>query len=195
MKRVATISAVIVTLLAGQAQAGHKGHAGKHGHQRHHNAITKDYAKVVSTTPLYRTVTHSQPRKECWLEEVRYEQPRHNEHRSATGTIVGTIVGAAIGNAIGHNKTNKKVGMVAGGILGASIGHDISKASQRRHSNSYSYQTGTEEVCRTTYDSYQTQELDGYQVVYRYHGQTYETRMDHRPGNRIKVRVKVTPVH
>lgn len=181
------IGVLIAALLITPAQAGHRDRQPEH--RRHHQY---DYAKVINATPVYRTITHSQPRHECHEETVPYPGSR-KQHNSATGTIVGTIVGAAIGNAIGHNKTNKRIGMVAGGLLGGSIGRDISATAHHR-THRYNDHNSVGTFCQRSYDTYQEQRLDGYRVTYRYHGQTYETRMDHRPGRRIRVRIDVTPV-
>jgi uncharacterized protein YcfJ len=52
----------------------------------------------------------------------------------------------------------------------------------------------TEEVCETVYETTEELTLDGYDVTYRYAGQTHTTRMDHDPGSHVRVRVQVTPV-
>ena len=49
------------------------------------------------------------------------------------------------------------------------------------------------ERCETRYRSHQEERIDGYRVMYRYHGQKYVTEMPYDPGNRIKVRVDIRP--
>ena len=50
-----------------------------------------------------------------------------------------------------------------------------------------------EHRCRIT-DRHETEErVDGYQVTYRYKGETFETRLPYDPGDRIRVRVGVSP--
>jgi uncharacterized protein YcfJ len=152
-------------------------------------------ARVVGAEPVYRTVDYSVPVQECSLVDVEVRDESGGwRYRSYTGPIVGAIIGGAIGNAVGHGKTNKKVGTAVGAILGGSIGHDITRRHrQARHQpRNASYQT--EEVCETVYETEERQELDGYDVTYRYAGQTHTTRMDNDPGKYLRVRVNVTPV-
>ncbi len=160
-----------------------------------------DHAKVVAAEPVYRTVSYSEPVEQCTLvDEPVYQEPRY---RSYTGPILGAIIGGAIGNAVGHSKTNKKVGTAVGAVLGGTIGRDIQRRAEQRQAASHSYGSHggyrtvsyeTREVCETVYETREELELDGYEVTYRYAGQTHTTRMDHDPGRYLKVRVQVTPV-
>lgn len=163
----------IASLSATGAWAGHKGHG---------NA---QFAKVVDVEPLYKTVVRHEPVRECYVETVYRSDERR---RSATGTILGGIIGAAIGNELGHHKRNKQVGAVAGGLLGASIGSDIS----RRNRGDEVYAEDVER-CDVRHQRVEEQVSAGYKVTYRYAGELYTTRMDHHPGDRLPVRVKVTP--
>jgi len=155
-----------------------------------------DQARVVEVEPVYHSVDYSVPTEQCRLVDVPVHDRSHNSrHNSYTAPIVGAIIGGAIGNAVGHNKTNKKVGTAVGAILGGSIGHDIGRrqAESRGYGRtSVAYQT--EEICETVYETHERLELDGYDVTYRYAGQTHVTRMDHDPGRYLQVRVRVTPV-
>ena len=68
---------------------------------------------------------------------------------------------------------------------------------QRQRTYEADYETvrySTREVCETVYETVESQELDGYDVTYRYAGQTHTARLDHDPGRYLKVRVRVTPV-
>ncbi|MGI9293589.1 MAG: glycine zipper 2TM domain-containing protein [Pseudomonadales bacterium] len=153
--------------------------------------VNYEYAPVVAAKPLYETVRRTEPEQRCWEERVVYQEPRRSHYNGATGTIVGGLIGAAIGNAVGHRKSNQRVGAVAGGLLGASIGHDVS----RRSHGAVKQRVGTEQRCEVVERSYEEQQLVGYQVKYRYHGKTYSTRMDRDPGERVKLRVQVSPVY
>ena len=154
------------------------------------SASTYDRARVVSAQPVYETVSYEVPVQECRMEQVAY---RHApEHRaSATGPILGAIIGGALGNAVGHKKRNKQVGTVVGAVLGGSIGADI--ARQNRHYRGAPVQYRNEEVCQTVNEYRSEQQLSGYDVRYRYAGQTYQTRMPRDPGDSIRVRVHVSP--
>ncbi len=167
-------------LLSSPALAeGYRGHGGK---------ARYDYAKVVDVQPLYRTVTVSTPRQECWDEPVtRYQAGAGNSY---TSTIIGGIVGGVVGNQFGKG-TGRDVATVAGALLGGSIGRDLG----HRHQAGGQYYTDVERRCRTINDNYTEQRIEGYNVTYRYRGQTYTTRSDVDPGRRIKVRVDIVPVH
>ena len=45
------------------------------------------------------------------------------------------------------------------------------------------------ERCRTVTNWRDTDRVLGYEVTYRYGGREYTTRMDHDPGDRLRVRV------
>ena len=47
--------------------------------------------------------------------------------------------------------------------------------------------------CETRYREHREKQIDGYRVLYHYHGQRYVTEMPYDPGNRIRVRVDVRP--
>lgn len=152
---------------------------------------SEDWAKVTQVEPITRMVEHRTPETHCWTEQVEYYTPQDRDH-SYTSTVLGGIIGGAIGNAVGHKKKNKQIGTAVGAILGASIGSDI--GSKRNHYTGSSSQLHNERRCETTHQVSYEEEVVGYKVWYRYHGQTYQTRMDHKPGKKIKVRVNVSPI-
>ena len=145
------------------------------------------YAQVLSSEPLYETVSYTVPTEQCREQTVAYQEPRM---RSATGPIVGAIIGGAIGNAVGHKKRNKQVGTAVGAVLGGSIGADIA----RRRAAAANVRYGTEQVCSVVHEERAEERLAGYRVTYRYGGETYHTTMDRDPGTSLRVRVQVTPV-
>lgn len=149
-----------------------------------------DYARVQQVTPIYRTIERRVPVENCWVERVRNERYRGG-HDSATGTLVGGVIGGAIGHAVGHGKSNKKLGAVVGSVLGASVGHDISRRRSEPGYTEVSYDDV--ERCEVTYRREVQQVADGYDVLYRYRGRTYNTHTDYHPGKRIKVDVRVRP--
>lgn len=145
------------------------------------------YARVLSSEPVYETVSYSVPVEEC-----RDETVAHHDRggRSATPPILGAIIGGAIGNAVGHKKRNKQVGAVVGAVLGGSIGADVARRNRRHADVRYT----TREVCSVVHEARHDERLAGYLVTYRYGGETYTTEMAHDPGSRLRVRVNVTPV-
>ncbi len=169
-----------VGLAAGQAHAGHR-------HQHADDFV--DYAKVVDVEPISRSVSRRVPRERCWTEQVAEAYPRQHGG-SYTNEIIGGVIGGAIGNAIGHNKSNRKVQAVIGAALGASIAHDLERRNYQPASIGYR----EVERCALSHEVEYHEEIIGYRVTYRYHGQTYHTRMDRHPGKRIPVRVDVQPL-
>ncbi|MCP5358660.1 MAG: glycine zipper 2TM domain-containing protein [Pseudomonadales bacterium] len=147
-----------------------------------------EYAQVVESRPVYRTVEVSVPRQECWDEEVAHTSRARPD--SNTPAIIGTIIGGALGNAVGHNKSNKRVGTVVGAVLGHSIGRDIVASNSRERVVRYE----TVRQCETVYEYHDEERLIGYDVVYRYNDQDYSVRMDQDPGDEVRVKVNVQPV-
>lgn len=147
-----------------------------------------DYAKVIEAEPITKHVRVSTPRRECWEEEVTHYD--NSGYRSATPTLLGSVIGGAIGNELGHNKDAKRGGILVGALLGGSIGRDLG----RHHANSQGGKYySTEQVCKTYQDYHDEERIVGYHVLYKYRGNTYSTETENHPGDRIKVRVSVTP--
>ncbi len=81
-------------------------------------------------------------------------------------------IGGVIGHQFGSGR-GKDAATVAGSMIGAAIGHGpVRRVDYER----------PVERCETRYQSFQEQRIDGYDVVYRYHGQKYATRMPYDPG-------------
>jgi uncharacterized protein YcfJ len=144
---------------------------------------------VISSTPIYRIVETTTPRRECWEEEVARTE-RRSRNDSATPEILGAVLGGALGNAVGHSKRNRQVGTVVGAVLGGSIAHDI---STNRRGDEVVYMD-TVERCRTVSATHQEEKLVGYDVRYSYNGFEQMVRMDRDPGDTVRVRVNVEPV-
>lgn len=148
-----------------------------------------EYAEVLASTPIYRVIEVSEPREQCWEEEIVVESSRRRG-TSGTGVIVSTILGGAIGNAVGNNKSSQRVGAVLGAVLGHSIGRDIVRSRNRQNNQ----RVETIERCKTVYEQTQEERLVGYQVTYLYEGQERSVRADTDPGEQIRVRISVEPV-
>ncbi len=145
------------------------------------------YARVLSSDPIYETVTWYEPVEQCRDEPV---VRRDDRGHSATAPILGAIIGGAVGNAVGHHTRNKQVGTVVGAVLGGSIGADVARRNRSYQDVRYERR----QVCSVVDQQRQEDRLVGYRVTYRYAGDTYTTEMDHDPGDRLPVRVRVTPV-
>jgi uncharacterized protein YcfJ len=146
-----------------------------------------EYAPVIDARPVYQQVRVEVPEQHCWNEQVAVRQ---SSSESRTPLVVGTIIGGALGNAVGNNKSSRRVGTVAGAALGASIGRDIGRSSSSPSTTHYQTVQHCENVSQYRYE----ERVVGYQVRYRYNGQDHSVRMNHDPGERIRLRVHVQPV-
>jgi uncharacterized protein YcfJ len=150
-----------------------------------------DYARVVDVQPLMTRVRVSTPQRECW-DETRVEQaPYQPGPRSvAGGTLLGAAIGAVIGHQIGSGR-GRDAATVGGAIVGAGIGHQ--QATKRSGYVPPPPREYTVQRCETRYREEWQERVDGYRVTYVYHGQEQVTEMPYKPGDRIRVRVDVTP--
>ena len=146
------------------------------------NAAVYDYAKVVNAQPIVRTVTVKTPVRECW-QETQYYSTYERRRGSGGRALAGAVIGGVIGHQFGSGR-GKDAATVAGSMIGAAVGHgpvrrvDVAEPVER---------------CSTRYENRLEQRVEGYKVLYRYHGQTYSTRMPYDPGKKIKVRVDIRP--
>lgn len=142
----------------------------------------EDYARVVGVTPQTEQV--NQPRQQCWMEQGTVYQPP--PQRGVGGSIVGGVVGGLIGSQFGGGNgriASAAVGAVAGAVIGDRVEND-----------QYPAQVAYEQPqrrCRMV-DHWETR-TNGYAVTYTYRGHTYTSVMPYHPGERIRVRVSVTP--
>ena len=158
------------------------GYARNHGHRA---GPVYDYATVISSRPIVRYVTVTTPVKECW-QDTEYYTVQHRR-RGAGGALAGAIIGGVVGHQFGSGRGNDAA-TVAGTLIGAAIG-----SGGNRHSGYETSHSRPVTRCETQYREHQEERIDGYDVVYRYHGQKYATRMPHDPGNRIRIRVDIRP--
>lgn len=147
-----------------------------------------DYAQVISSTPVVRYVTVTTPVQECW-DDVEYYAVDQRPPGVGGRTLAGAIIGGVIGHQIGSGRGNDAA-TVAGSLIGAAIGNQ--SAYKRGKYGTVQYSRPVKR-CETRYREHQEQRIDGYDVVYRYHGQKYATRMPHDPGRKIRVRVDIRP--
>lgn len=140
-------------------------------------------ANVVRTIPIYETVRVFEPHHTCREERVVY---RERGHDGRAGLLVGGIIGGVVGNQFGDG-SGRTAATVAGSVLGAAVGDRLSRGTGRtRHR--------IEQHCHEVDRWYEEDRIVAYRVQYRYQGDRYWTEMAHDPGDRIRVRVDVTPI-
>ena len=149
-----------------------------------------DYAKVVDVQPLTTRVRVQTPRRECW-DETRYEEPRSNGMPGSVAgrTLLGAVLGGVIGHQIGSGNANKAA-TAGGAVIGAAVAHN---RAMRDAANPPQPREYTVQRCETRYSEEFQERIDGYRVTYQYHGRRQVTELPYRPGDRIRVRVDVTP--
>ena len=187
---IAAFSLTSTVTLAAHNHHGHSGHdhKSKKSHQqekreaRYVKNSDEHYGRVLSVEPVYRTVMRPVRVDSCLQRE-----PQSFQHASFTGTVLGAVIGGAIGHRIGDAHGDPGAAALAGGLLGASIGHDINR--------SVSYNRGLRVTgpCRVSQRQESVRELVEYRVSYRYNGEVHRARMDHHPGEWIKLDVDVSP--
>jgi len=149
-----------------------------------------DYARVVDVQPLMTRVRVSTPQRECW-DETRVDDRGYGGPRtSAGGAILGAVIGGVIGHQIGSGR-GRDAATAAGAVIGAGIGHK--QAERRNAGNLPPPREYTVERCDTRYSDTWEERIDGYRVTYVYNGRRQVTELPYRPGDRIRVRVDVSP--
>jgi uncharacterized protein YcfJ len=147
-----------------------------------------DYARVVDVQPLTRRVRVTTPQRECW-DETRLDDRRNGGPRtSAGGAILGAVIGGVIGHQIGSGR-GRDAATAAGAVIGAGVG----ARQGERNSRNEPAREYTVERCDTRYSEHWEERVDGYRVTYVYNGHRQVTQLPYKPGDRIRVRVDVSP--
>jgi uncharacterized protein YcfJ len=163
---------------AAQAQPQHDEHRAPS-----EDSIHFAWADVLRVDPVYDYVRTARPERECYDDRVtRHEDTRGN---NAGATVLGAIIGGALGNQVGKGD-GRKAATIAGAVVGGTIGNKSARGDDRTYSD-------VERHCRDTESSAEERRIVGYDVEYRYRGETYMSRLVYDPGERIRVRVSVTP--
>lgn len=176
MKKVLLVP-LLITLVSTPLYAGYDRHKGE-------REVFYDRARVINVEPIIEIIEVPVEDRECWTEEV---SGRRDHHNAGTGMVVGTIIGGVLGHQIGRGD-GKKVATVAGTIIGAAVGNEMGK---KHRAQPYSH---TEHHCRVSERYYEEERVRGYQVTYRFRGETFSTEMDRDPGKFVRLRVKLTPI-
>lgn len=126
-----------------------------------------------------------------------------NEGGRNVATIVGGIAGALIGSQIGGGSgtyATTAIGSMVGGMAGRQI-YDQSR--QDRYVRPATVRVCDPEPVRGGYggyggykdgdNRYRSGNATAYDVTYEYNGRRYTRRMDYHPGERVRVRVDVSP--
>lgn len=134
--------------------------------------VTYGYAQVLRATPVYQNVRVRVPETRC----DGVDQAGDGNG----GTLVGAVLGGALGNQVGKGD-GRKASTIAGAVVGGAVGRQVSR------------NTGPAGRCRTVEVERTERRLAGYDVEYQYKGDTYMSRLAGDPGNRLRIRVSITP--
>src|SRR5688572_12714989 len=137
--------------------------------------VSYGYAQVLRADEVVDVVVTRTPEERCEPQPV-------DTRRTTGGTVIGAIVGAAVGNQIGSGN-GRKAATVAGAVAGGAIGHNV--AENRAEADA--------QGCRVVEVERQERKIVGYDVEYMYKGEKYMSRLPYDPGNRLRIRVSVTP--
>jgi len=167
MKTLARILPLLALLsMSAFAQSGYRDPAAP----AYQENLSYGYAQVLRVEPAYVAYTTTEPR--C-------VERRHSGNTTGA-TVLGAIVGGALGNQVGKGD-GRKAATVAGAVAGGAIGH---KVAEHNGSTTYDCPSGYAQAERR---------IAGYDVEYTYKGENYRSRLPYDPGNRLRVRVSVTP--
>lgn len=153
------------------------------------------WAEVVRVEPIISSIERPVSDRQCYQQPVAYREPvrYHHGRRDRAPAILGAIVGGVIGSQFGSGG-----GRDAATAAGALLGYQSVRDDQRRYGGHYASggheYTRYETRCTSQSNYVQDDTVSGYEVTYRFRGQTYQTVTDYNPGERIQVEVDVRPV-
>jgi uncharacterized protein YcfJ len=141
------------------------------------------WAQVLRADPVYERVLVTEQVEQC-SDSVEYERIDGGGRRTA-GAVIGAVVGGVLGNQVGDGSGRRAAtaaGAVAGGVAGSRIAGD----------------GGTGEVvlgpgCQLVEVDREVNQLAGYDVEYRYRGDVFMSRVAEDPGERMRIRIAVSP--
>lgn len=138
------------------------------------------WADVLRVDPVYGYARTDYPREECRDVQVEHREGYDNK---VGGAVIGAIVGGALGSTVGKGD-GRKAATIAGAVIGGTVGHNVAGEGYSRHA---------ETRCRVINGVVEERRIMGYDVQYRYRGDIYASHLDYDPGERVRVRVSVTP--
>ena len=156
----------------------------------------RDIATVVRVSDRYGDPGYA--RQECWNERTNaYDSGYYRDQNgrlyrgdsTANGTLLGALIGGALGNQVGKGD-GRTAATVAGAVIGGTVGNRIDRDHDSTTAYQYRDESGVVRRCRTVSDGGR---FGGYDVTYRYAGQTYHALMNYRPGRTMRVMVQVRP--
>ncbi len=223
MKRLSAAILAVGLAASGSAvaQSGYYPQPGGHdGYQQQGSYY--DYARVIRVDPVldgrysqatnvggqrcYETTTAGSYERDPYRDGYRndgYYDPYGRPAATGTAgrnvaTVIGGIAGAVLGSQIGGG-TGAYAATAIGSMVGGMAGREIYDQRQRdRYVRPSVVRVCDPEPVSSgyggAYGDYRTAGgANAYDVTYEYNGRRYTRRMDHHPGDRVRVRVDVSP--
>ncbi len=154
------------------------------------------WADVLRVDPIYDdNAPSNQSMLPCYEEQVPVHAPPPDEDngKRSVGGMLGAIVGGILGHQAGKGD-GRKVATVGGAVAGAVVGSNAAGNADREHAEAgppdaqkYTIERrcpGSESAAR---------HIVAYDVEYRYRADVYTSRLNYDPGDRLRVKVTVSP--
>ncbi|HMM58194.1 MAG TPA: glycine zipper 2TM domain-containing protein [Rudaea sp.] len=147
------------------------------------------WADVLRVDPIYGNDESASASQPCYEEQVPVSAPADETAQNRRGifTTIGALVGGILGNQVGKG-SGRAAATVAGAVAGGVAGNNIAAAGEAGDAH---VQYSTVRHCPPS-GSAQRKPV-AYEVEYRYRGDVYTSRLAYDPGDRLRVRVSVTP--
>ncbi|MDA1074895.1 MAG: hypothetical protein O3A63_09085 [Proteobacteria bacterium] len=110
-----------------------------------------------------------------------YDEYAYDEPASGFASLLGGLIGGLIGNQFGGGN-GKTALTVAGAITGAAIAGSVRRGRAEPAA-----------ACHVEYEKRTIQRVQAYDVTYTFNGQEYHKRTSTHAGERIRIRLEVTP--
>jgi uncharacterized protein YcfJ len=155
----------------------------------HEEGAHYGWADVLRVDPVYDdSAPASGNAQDCYEQQVPAQGNSDNSGKRTVATVFGAIVGGILGHQIGKGDGRTAAtaaGAVAGGVVGNNLAANADPAGPRYKVERHCPQgEGGPAASRR---------VVAYDVEYRYRGEVYTARINYDPGDRLRVRISVTP--
>jgi len=150
----------------------------------------RDKVKVISSEPIYNTITKRIPYEECWDEEIPINHKGSGSNNpNAVGSIIGGAAGGVLGHQVGKGRGNTAA-TIGGAIIGTMLGNQyIGDGSQNNYQEPYTtYET--RKRCTTKYYEDEDRKFIGYKNIAKYKGRTI-IKVSRKKLRHIKLNISI----
>ncbi len=147
------------------------------------------WADVLRVDPVYDDAAANPPPQPCYEEQVPIDASAADDAQAKRGiaTVIGAFIGGLFGNQVGKGK-GRAAATVAGAVAGGAVGNHLADDTDTADAPP---RYTTQRHCPSAAAS--ARKASAYDVEYRYRGDVYTSRLSYDPGDRMRVRVRVTP--